>query len=77
MKKIMKFLGFLILVILIAFIFMLKKDIPIADLEKKYTDQNSKTIDIQDIKIYYKIEGTGNPILLIHGTGSCLQTWDD
>jgi pimeloyl-ACP methyl ester carboxylesterase len=77
MKKIMKFLGFLILAIFIAFVFMLKKDIPIADLEKKYTNQNSKTIDIQGIKIYYKIEGVGQPILLIHGTGSCLQTWDD
>lgn len=77
MKKIIKFLGFLIIVVIIAFLFMIKKDTPIADLVAKYTDKYSKTVEIEGVKIYYKIEGSGSPILLIHGTGSCLQTWDD
>lgn len=77
MKKIFKFLGFLILILVIAFLFMLKKDLPLDGLVKKYTDKNSKTTTVQGLTTYYKIEGQGRPILLIHGTGSCLQTWDE
>ena len=28
------------------------------------------------MQVHYRVEGEGMPIVLIHGTGSCLQTWD-
>ena len=43
---------------------------------EKYTDENSKFIDIDGVNVHYRIEGKGMPILLIHGTFSSLHTFD-
>lgn len=43
---------------------------------EKYTDENSKFIDIDVVNIHYRIEGEGSPILLIHGTFSSLHTYN-
>jgi pimeloyl-ACP methyl ester carboxylesterase len=36
-----------------------------------------KTINIGGWDIHYRIEGSGTPILLIHGLGASLHCWDD
>ena len=43
---------------------------------EKYTDENSSFIDIDGVNVHYRIEGEGEPILLIHGTFSSLHTYD-
>lgn len=55
---------------------MQKKPIPINDLKAKYANADSKFMPLDDMQVHYKIEGEGKPIVLIHGTGSALQTWD-
>ncbi|KAK3871393.1 hypothetical protein Pcinc_023459, partial [Petrolisthes cinctipes] len=33
-------------------------------------------MEIEGIQVHYRIEGSGPPIVLIHGTGASLHTWD-
>ena len=46
-------------------------------IEKKYTNNSSKFIYVDNLKVHYRDEGQGMPIVLIHGTSSSLHTWDD
>ena len=43
---------------------------------EKYTDENSSFIDVDGANVHYRVEGEGDPILLIHGTFSSLHTYD-
>lgn len=76
MKKLIRLILILLLIIALAFIALIKKDIPVEQLIPKYANQASQFVDIDGMKVHYRIEGEGKPIVLIHGTGSCLQTWD-
>ena len=42
----------------------------------KYTDQNSKYLNIDGLKVHYKDEGEGDVLVLLHGTFSSLHTFD-
>ncbi|HEY0261759.1 MAG TPA: hypothetical protein VGB95_01950, partial [Chitinophagales bacterium] len=76
MKKLFRVL-LLIIVLLIGIFFLLKKSsIPVEELKKKYANENSKFIDINGTSVHYRIEGEGSAIVLIHGTGAALQTWN-
>ena len=44
---------------------------------EKYTNKDSKFIEIDGVNVHYRVEGKGEPILLIHGTFSSLHTYDD
>lgn len=62
---------------LLAFLF--KSDIPFEELKNKYTNEQSKFINIQGVNVHYRDEGNRNdttPLVLIHGTSSSLHTWD-
>lgn len=76
MKKILRVLAVIFILLGIAFFAIQKKSIPLEDLKEKYCNADSKFIDIDGLNVHYKIEGEGKPIVLIHGTGSTLQTWD-
>ncbi|MDG2396447.1 MAG: alpha/beta hydrolase [Flavobacteriaceae bacterium] len=52
-------------------------DLPIDELKEKYSNNYSKFMFIDGINVHYRDEGEGFPILLIHGTGSSLHTWDE
>ena len=58
-------------------LFFIKPDTPLIELKSKYANAESKFMNIDGLPVHYRIEGSGSPIVLIHGTGSCLQTWDD
>ncbi len=74
MKKIA--CGLLILLLFFGFI-LYTPDKNIEKLKEIYTDEESKFVQIQGMDVHYKIEGEGMPLLLLHGTGSSLHTWDD
>ncbi|MDC1533487.1 alpha/beta hydrolase [Polaribacter sp.] len=52
-------------------------DIPVEILKEKYANEFSKFVEIDGIQVHYRVEGKGIPIVLIHGTGASLHTWDD
>jgi pimeloyl-ACP methyl ester carboxylesterase len=76
MKKLLKVI--LLIVALLAFIWVIgtKKDIPVEQLKPKYANEDSKFVEIDGMNVHYRIIGKGKPVVLIPGTGSCLQSWD-
>jgi pimeloyl-ACP methyl ester carboxylesterase len=53
------------------------RDIPAAEIEKKYALPESKFIQIDGLRVHYTDEGNskGPVVVLIHGTGASLHTW--
>ncbi|UZE97872.1 alpha/beta fold hydrolase [Alkalimarinus alittae] len=52
-------------------------DIPLEDLEERYTNEYSKWANVNGLNIHYQEVGEGPTIVLVHGIMSSLQTWDD
>lgn len=46
------------------------------ELETRYADESSRFLEIDGVRVHYRDEGDGPPLLLIHGTASSLHTWD-
>ena len=66
------------LIILMAFIFGYK-DILLEDLKSKYASSPSLFISVDQMDVHYRDEGEVTdsiPIVLIHGTGSSLHTYN-
>ncbi len=47
-----------------------------AELRAKYGDPRGRIATIGGVEVYYKDEGKGPAILLIHGSASSLRSWD-
>lgn len=68
-----------LLVILIAAFFGYR-DIPLEDLKAKYASPPSSFISVDGMNVHFRDEGNARdsiPIVLIHGTGSSLHTFED
>lgn len=72
-----KFLGAVLLLIILAAILLYTPDGSFESLKEKYADEKSQFLDLHGVPVHYKVEGSGIPVLLLHGTGSSLHTWDD
>lgn len=66
----------LFLVFLIILLLFFKADIPSSKIEKEYADSESRFLEIDNLRVHYKDQGEGLPILLLHGTAAFLHTWD-
>ncbi len=51
-------------------------DIPVSRLIPKYTNVDSKFVALEGTDFHYRDEGSGYPVVLIHGFSSSLHTWD-
>ncbi len=76
MKKALYLLGFLILGVVIAIGSGVRFDIPVEKLKSKYTNSQSQFMLLDEMQVHYRDEGTGFPLLLLHGAPSSLQTFD-
>lgn len=45
-------------------------------LRQKYADPNGQITEIGGVEVYYKDQGEGPALLMIHGSRSTLRTWD-
>lgn len=77
MKKLLRIIAVFCLLLFIAFFALKKEDIPVKQLIPKYTTAASHFIPIDGMQVHYRIEGTGKPIVLLHGVSACLQTWNE
>jgi pimeloyl-ACP methyl ester carboxylesterase len=78
-KLIKYFFLFIIISISIICIAFGKFSIPLETLKSKYANADSKFIEVDGLKVHYRIEGNEQdsiPLVLIHGTGSSLHTWE-
>jgi pimeloyl-ACP methyl ester carboxylesterase len=71
-----KFLLLVISIIVILPVSLIRTDISVSDLETKFFNNGSKYINVNGLKIHYRDEGKGFPLVLIHGVGASLHTWD-
>ncbi|MCY3816819.1 MAG: alpha/beta hydrolase, partial [Gammaproteobacteria bacterium] len=46
------------------------------ELRQKYGDPDGRMAEIGGVEVYYKDQGEGPSILMIHGSRSSLRTWD-
>lgn len=53
-----------------------RPDVAPAELEARYADGASRFMELEGLRVHYKDEGAGPPVLLLHGTASSLHTWD-
>ncbi|MDX2184234.1 MAG: alpha/beta fold hydrolase [Gemmatimonadaceae bacterium] len=51
-------------------------DLPTAALERRYADGASRFVQVGTQRVHVRDEGAGPAIVLIHGTGASLHTWD-
>ncbi len=58
-------------------LFLITWDNPVGVLKEKYANEQSKFIEIRGMQVHYRDEGSGMPVVLIHGTGASLHTWND
>lgn len=80
--KILKSKAFIIiasilLIWVVANVILYEPDLPVEQLKAEYANAQSKFIEIDGMQVHYRIEGEGEPLILVHGTGAMLQTWDD
>ena len=68
--------GSLLLVAAIAIAAMVRPDIPLEALLPEYGAAPSQFVEIEGMRIHYRDEGAGSPLVLLHGFGSSLYTWD-
>lgn len=57
--------------------FIVSPDKTFEELAPKYAKAPSQFMTINGMKVHYRDEGEGTPIVLIHGTGASLHTWND
>ena len=63
-------------VVSIAIIAMIRRDVPVEKLKKKFISKNSKFMNIDGMDIHYTDEGNGFPLVLVHGVSASLNAWD-
>ena len=78
--KVFKYtIGVLLLLLVLAIAIFWKNDIPVEDLKKKYANAASQFTEVDGLQVHFRDEGNPNdslPIVLVHGTGASLHTWE-
>jgi pimeloyl-ACP methyl ester carboxylesterase len=77
MKKFFKYTSIALLGIILGVVLIFGySDQSVDELKEKYASEQSKFKEIDGIKVHYRDEGTGVPLVLLHGTAASLHTWD-
>lgn len=75
-KKMSRLFVAIVVVLTLVFFVLRSPDIPVNQLKQKYANDKSQFVEIENIQVHYRVEGTGPALVLIHGTGASLHTWD-
>ncbi len=78
--KFLKYLLFIVVILILGFIaFNWKNDVSVEELKKKYANAESEFVEIEGMQVHFRDQGIATdslPIVLIHGTGASLHTWE-
>jgi pimeloyl-ACP methyl ester carboxylesterase len=53
-----------------------RPDLPLDDLKTRWATAPSRFVHLDGMSVHYRDEGSGPTIVLLHGTGASLHTWD-
>lgn len=77
LKKLLIVLGILVLIILGYTWMNYASDKSFEELKSKWSYNNSQFLEMDGMPVHYRINGEGEPLVLIHGTGASLHTWEE
>lgn len=78
-RKLIYTIASIVVFLIIVFSVFAQRDIPIATMQLKYGNANSKYLTLMGMQVHYRSAGDSNdrnPLVFIHGTSSSLHTWD-
>lgn len=75
-RKTIQGLSVLLALIVIVFLFVRDPDKSLKELSLVYENEHSKWIEVDDLDVHYRKEGSGPGLVLLHGTAASLHTWD-
>jgi pimeloyl-ACP methyl ester carboxylesterase len=75
-RRILRGLGVLVLLLTAVIVWQWKSDLPLDTLKARWATGASRFVEVDGMSVHYRDEGTGAPIVLLHGTGASLHTWD-
>jgi pimeloyl-ACP methyl ester carboxylesterase len=76
MRKLARALLGIVVAISLLLLSLARPDIEAAELARTYGGPTSRFASIDGMQVHYRDEGSGPPLVLIHGTSSSLHTWD-
>jgi len=76
-NRVVKGILYLLVGILLIGKYVVSPDKTLEELAPKYAAAPSQFLSLNGRKIHYRDEGEGPTIVLIHGTGASLHTWED
>ncbi|MEE9464795.1 MAG: alpha/beta hydrolase [Candidatus Neomarinimicrobiota bacterium] len=66
----------LVAMVLVLVVSQFRSDIPLSQLTERYAPEPSRFIDVAGMSVHLRDEGTGQPVLLLHGMFASLHVWD-
>jgi len=75
MKKALYILSGILLLLIVLQLSQYHADIPLDELKPLYAQPPSRFMMMDGATVHYRDEGTGYPVVLIHGMSSSLHTW--
>ena len=75
-KNILRLLFAILAALILWFVFNIQPNRDLGELKEKYAPSPSKFLISNELEVHYRDEGQGIPIVLIHGTGASLHTWE-
>ncbi len=69
-------LGALVLLLTVGYLSRLRGDIPLETLKARWAGGTSQFVAVDGMEVHVRDEGSGPPVVLVHGTSSSLHTWD-
>ena len=75
-RGIVRLLVALVLVVVVVLALGVRRDHAAADVEARRARPPSRFLEVDGLRIHYRDRGKGPPIVLVHGSGSSLYTWE-
>lgn len=76
MWRALKYLGVITVILSVIILSQFRFDIPVNELKSIYANAESKFVEVDGMEVHYRIEGSGPPLVLLHGTAASLHTWE-
>ncbi|HSO39461.1 MAG TPA: alpha/beta fold hydrolase [Labilithrix sp.] len=72
----MRALALLLAIVALLLLVNVRTDVSLDELRPKYANASSQFARIDGVNVHYRDEGSGPPLVLVHGSSASLHTWD-